>query len=77
MIPTEPQHDDAADMPDAARVPDEVAAMVPPDAPPALEEETDEQWRLRFIEENRHLLRPRPERPPPPPPSPWDGPPST
>ncbi len=48
-----------------------------PDAEPAPEKETDEQWMLRFLEENQHLARPRPERPPAPPPSPWDGPPST
>ncbi|MES2452476.1 MAG: M23 family metallopeptidase [Pseudomonadota bacterium] len=41
------------------------------------EEETNEQWMHRFIEENAHLARPRPERPPAPPPSPWDGPPAT
>ncbi|MFA6113444.1 MAG: hypothetical protein WC729_05615 [Sphingomonas sp.] len=71
MIPTEPQDDVATDMPDDA------AADIPPDAQPTPEKETDEQWILRFLEENQHLARPRPERPPAPPPSPWDGPPST
>jgi len=65
-----PQLDDAA-------APDDVEANRPPDAPPAPEEETDEQWMHRFLEENAHLARPRPERPPAPPPSPWDGPPSS
>jgi len=65
-----PQLDDAA-------APDDVEAHRPPDAPPAPEEETDEQWMHRFLEENAHLARPRPERPPAPPPSPWDGPPSS
>ncbi|WCM27205.1 hypothetical protein NDN01_25015 [Sphingomonas sp. QA11] len=60
-------------MPDTAR-----NAATPPQAPqPAPEEETDEQWMHRFLEENAHLARPRPERPPAPPPSPWDGPPSS
>ena len=77
MIPTDPQDDLARDVPDTAAAPDEVEANHPPDAPPAPEEETDEQWMHRFLEENAHLARPRPERPPAPPPSPWDGPPSS
>jgi len=77
MIPTDPQDDVATDMPDAPVAPDDMAADNPPAAQPEPEEETDEQWRMRFIEENQHLARPRIERPPPPPPSPWDGPPSS
>ena len=63
--------------PDADAAPAEAAPNRPPEPRPEPEEETDEQWRLRFIEENQHLARPRPERPPAPPPSPWDGPSST
>jgi hypothetical protein len=65
-----------ADMPppDADAAPAEADPNRPPEAPPAPEEETNEQWMHRFIAENAHLARPRPERPPPPPPSPWDGP---
>ncbi|WCM27195.1 hypothetical protein NDN01_24965 [Sphingomonas sp. QA11] len=76
MIPTDPQDDLATAMPDAIAAPDEVDPNRPPDAQtqPAPEKETDEQWILRFLEENQHLARPRPERPPAPPPSPWDGP---
>jgi murein DD-endopeptidase MepM/ murein hydrolase activator NlpD len=59
--------------PDTA--PDAVAPSKEP--APEVEEETDEQWMHRFIEENQYLARPRPERPPAPPPSPWDGPPAT
>jgi hypothetical protein len=64
-------------LPDADAAPVEANPNRPPDAQPAPEKETDEQWILRFLEENQHLARPRPERPPPPPPSPWDGPPSS
>ncbi|MFA6113426.1 MAG: hypothetical protein WC729_05525 [Sphingomonas sp.] len=63
--------------PEAADPSSEINPNRPPDAQPVPEKETDEQWILRFLEENQHLARPRPERPPPPPPSPWDGPPST
>ncbi|WCM27192.1 hypothetical protein NDN01_24950 [Sphingomonas sp. QA11] len=77
MIPTDPQDDLATATSDAVTAPGEAELNRPPDAPPAPEEETDEQWMHRFIEENAHLARPRPERPPAPPPSPWDGPPST
>ncbi len=72
--------DMSAAIPDAANAvpgPEDSVRDAPPDAEPASEKETDEQWILRFLEENQHLARPRPERPPPPPPSPWDGPPST
>ena len=72
--------DMSAAIPDAANAvsgPGDSVQDAPPDAEPASEKETDEQWILRFLEENQHLARPRPERPPPPPPSPWDGPPST
>ena len=57
---------------DAVPGPQDNVRDAPADAQP--EPETDEQWRLRFIEENQHLARPRAERPPAPPPSPWDGP---
>jgi hypothetical protein len=46
----------------------------PPDAPAEPEDETDEEWARRFIEENIHLASPRVVRPPAPPPQPWDGP---
>ncbi|WEJ98260.1 MAG: hypothetical protein P0Y59_15050 [Candidatus Sphingomonas phytovorans] len=77
MIPTDPQDDLTTASPDAVTAPDEADPNRPPEAPPAPEEETDEQWMHRFLEENAHLARPRPERQPAPPPSPWDGPPST
>ena len=68
-----------ADMPppDADAASAEADPNRPPEPRQEPEEETDEQWRLRFIEENQHLARARPERPPAPPPSPWDGPSST
>jgi hypothetical protein len=74
MTPTDPQDDIPASMPEPVGAPDDGAATIPSEAPPAPEEETNEQWMHRFIAENAHLARPRPERPPPPPPSPWDGP---
>ncbi len=76
---------DPVDMPDA--MPEALGAAPEPqeaipdasaaEARAVPEEETNEQWMHRFIEENAHLARPRPERPPAPPPSPWDGPPAT
>jgi len=44
------------------------------ETPPEPEEETDEEWARRFVEENAHLAPPPLVRPPAPPPQPWDGP---
>jgi len=46
----------------------------PPETPAEPEDETDEEWARRFVEENAHLAPPPLVRPPAPPPQPWDGP---
>jgi hypothetical protein len=74
MIPTEPQDDTAAEMPDDAAAPVQPDPDRPPEAQPEPEGESDEEWMRRFIEENIHLASPRVVRPPEPPPQPWDGP---
>jgi hypothetical protein len=45
-----------------------------PEVQPEPEDESDEEWMRRFIEENIHLASPPVVRPPAPPPQPWDGP---
>jgi hypothetical protein len=73
MIPTDPQDDEAAERPDGG-APMQPDPNRPPEMPAEPEEESDEAWMRRFIEENIHLAPPPVVRPPAPPPQPWDGP---
>jgi hypothetical protein len=70
MIPTDPQDDTAVDTPDGGSAPVQPDPNRPPEAPAEPEDESDEAWMRRFIEENIHLasppvVRPRPRRPSP------------